>query len=255
LGYTKWPVTPAPSINEVQWIQYQLDTRASVADLVAHIDDVRIVSAFAKIHYFVCDATGACATIEGRGDHVEVHTGVDMALAALTNDPYSSSVAYAKTFLNQTPPCSSVPTTSDSLARFARAACTSFTTVPGETVIAEAARVNATLDSVAQGTYSKWHVVYDLTAKTISVRTLDAPVAKTVSLGSFDFSCTKSVKILDLNAVFTAPADVSSQFVPYTTAANRSIVERSLLNGFAHMPADVVEKIATFPETMACVAP
>ena len=112
--------------------------------------------------------------------------------------------------------------------------------------------MSAILDAVSQTGYTKWQIVYDLSAKAISIRTHDAPVSKTVSLSAFDFSCASPVKVLDLNAVVAIPTDVSSQFVDYTQAANRSIVEASLLNGFAHLPAMIVEKIATFPETTVC---
>lgn len=251
LGWTAWPVTAAPSINEVQWIQYQLDQRSSVQDLISHLDDVRILSVFAKVHFFVCDSGGECATVEGLGDHLEVHTGPSLPIAALTNDTYSSSASYVSGTLKNS--CSSVPSgSSRSLDRFARASCLSSVEVAGETPVSESARVSAILDAVAQTGYTKWQIVYDLSAKAISIRTHDAPVSKTVSLSAFDFSCASPVKVLDLNAVVAIPTDVSSQFVDYTQAANRSIVEASLLNGFAHLPAMIVEKIATFPETTVC---
>jgi choloylglycine hydrolase len=250
LGYTSWPETAAPSINEVQWIQYQLDTKESVADLVAHIDDVRILSVFAKVHFFVCDASGECATVEGMGSQVVVHTGASLPVAALTNDPYETSLKYSRSRS-----CDAVPAGNQSLYRFTRAACAASVEVAGESSAAETSRVNAALDAVAQGAYTKWSIVYDLTARSISIRTKDAPVAKTVSLSHFDFSCATPVKVLDLNSVVAAPADVSSQFVDYTLEANRSIVEASLLNGFAHLPQPIVDKVVMFPETTACAQP
>ena len=249
LGWTAWPVDQSPSINEVQWIQYQLDMRSSVADLIAHINDVRILPAFAKVHFFTCDSTGACATIEGLGSKYEIHTGASMPLNALTNDPYSSSVTYASKFLGRSG-CTSQPTGSGSLERFTRAACTAATAFKDESVEDETVRTNATLDSVAQADYTKWQIVYDLTAKSISIRTSDSLVAKTVSLDQFDFSCATPVKVIDLNLAIAKPADVSSEFVDYTRDLNRTIVEKSLLTGFAHLPAPVVENVIKFPESI-----
>jgi penicillin V acylase-like amidase (Ntn superfamily) len=250
LGYTSWPETTAPSINEVQWIQYQLDTKDSVADLIAHIDDVRIVSVFAKVHFFVCDASGECATIEGMGSKIVIHSGASMPVAALTNDPYETSLKYGQSLS-----CSSLPAGSQSLYRYARAACASTVEIEGEPAADEASRVNTTLDAVSQGDYTKWSIVYNLTEKSISIRTKDSPVAKSVRLSQFDFSCATPVKILDMNTVVATPTDVSSQFVDYTRDANKAIVEASLLNGFAHLPKPVVDNVVMFPESMACSAP
>jgi len=258
LGYTSWPVTTAPSLNEVQWIQYQLDNRDSVSDLVTHLNDVRILSVFAKVHFFVCDASGTCATIEGMGKQMEVHSGQTLPLAALTNDTYSSSMTYATKFMTpgKSNTCANIPAGTGSLDRFTRAACASSTAVAGETTLDETARTNATLDSVAQPGYTKWQIVYDLTERSISIRTADAPVAKKVSLGAFDLSCASPVEILDLNAVVSAPfTDVSSQFTPYTREANRTIVEKSLLNGFAHLPKVLVDNVVIYPESTVCTAP
>ena len=250
LGYTSWPETTAPSINEVQWIQHQLDTKESVAELVTHIDDTRILSVFAKVHFFVCDASGECATIEGMGSKVVVHSGATLPVAAITNDPYETSLKFG-----QSHSCDSIPAGHQSLYRYARAACASAIPVAGESASDEAVRVNSTLDAVAQGDHTKWSIVYDLTAKAISIRTKDAPVAKAVSLSQFDFSCATPVKMIDINALVKSPQDVSAQFVDYTREANRSIVEASLLNGFAHLPKPVVENIVMFPETTVCATP
>lgn len=252
LGWTAWPETSAPSMNEVQWIQYQLDMRASVADLVAHIDDVRILPAFAKVHFFVCDASSACAVIEGLGNKIAIHTGTSLPVTALTNDSYEASLKYASKFLPSA--CANLPADSmSSLARFTRAACAAGPVVERESPDAEHARVDAALNSVAQGDYTKWQITYDLSSRTIYLRTHDAPGVKAVSLDTFDLSCGKPVKIFDMNSA--AAGDVSSQFVDYTREANRSIVEKSLLNGFAHLPGAVVDSVVAFPETLGCVQP
>ena len=263
LGYTAWPVTSTPSINEVQWIQHQLDTKGSVQELVSKINDVRILSAFAKVHFIACDASGDCASIEGAGGQlVSVHAGAQMPLEALTNDTYEGSVKHALKFIDSGT-CSQVkPGSMRSLDRFARAACAisiSPEILPGtspEAVVAsETLRANAILDDVAQGPYTQWRIVYDLTARTISIRTKDAPIAKTVSLSAFDLSCATPAQTLDLQTAIAVPADVSRLFGNYTVDQNRKIVEASLLNGFAHLPQSTVDQVVAFPDKTVCVAP
>ena len=44
-----------PSLNELQWIQYQLDNYASVKEMVAHADKIRIAGVYALAHYMAVD--------------------------------------------------------------------------------------------------------------------------------------------------------------------------------------------------------
>lgn len=256
LGFTSWPTTTAPSINETQWIQYQLDMRSSVKDLIAHIDDVRILSVFAKVHFFACDASGECATIEGAGGVTpEIHTGGSLPIPALTNNTYDSSKTFARSYLTAGTCATLAPGSMRSLDRFARAAC-AISQPPAPDITSETARANAILNDVAQGSYTTWQIVYNLSSRTISMRTALAPQVKTVSLDAFDLSCGKPAQILDLNyAAAKAGADVSGFFADYNVAANRAIVEKSLLNGFATLPQETVDKVVAFPDMTACVAP
>src|SRR5262249_35082932 len=52
-----------PAVGILEWIQYNLDGRASVAEVVAGLDDVRPASE-TPIHFYVADATGDAAVIE-----------------------------------------------------------------------------------------------------------------------------------------------------------------------------------------------
>src|SRR6185295_11423871 len=50
-----------PTVNELQWIQYQLDNASSVREVLASLRKINVVSRIAPIHYLVCDSTGECA--------------------------------------------------------------------------------------------------------------------------------------------------------------------------------------------------
>src|SRR5262245_53683429 len=49
-----------PTVGVLEWIQYQLDNRATVAELLAAGDDIRIQGE-TPLHYLVADPTGAAA--------------------------------------------------------------------------------------------------------------------------------------------------------------------------------------------------
>ena len=55
-----WPSPDArPALNELQWIQYQLDMYTSTAEVVAAADQIRVAPIHGEVHYMVCDATAA----------------------------------------------------------------------------------------------------------------------------------------------------------------------------------------------------
>ena len=54
-------------IDEMQWIQHQMDNAATVDEVLRTDSKIRIVSHFGQSHYFVCDKTGKVATIEWIG--------------------------------------------------------------------------------------------------------------------------------------------------------------------------------------------
>ena len=52
------------TVNELQWIQYQLDNFETTVQVVESLKRLRVSPAYAKVHYFVCDKGGDCAAID-----------------------------------------------------------------------------------------------------------------------------------------------------------------------------------------------
>lgn len=64
LDGTRYPQADArPSVDVLQWIQYQLDNHATVAEVLKADKSVRIVGS-APLHYLVADRQGQVATVE-----------------------------------------------------------------------------------------------------------------------------------------------------------------------------------------------
>src|SRR3954467_13456593 len=85
------PRDERPSVNELQWIQVQLDSFASVAEMKAAAARLRASPAYAKVHYLACDRSGDCAAFEHVGGKLVVTPGAKV----LTNHTYAESTAYA----------------------------------------------------------------------------------------------------------------------------------------------------------------
>ena len=86
------PVLPIPAL---QWVQYQLDTAATVAEVIASDAEVRI-NGQERFHFFICDSLGNCASIEFLDGVMVVHqtTQETMPVKVLANSPYSTDLEY-----------------------------------------------------------------------------------------------------------------------------------------------------------------
>ena len=73
------------------WMQYVLDTCATVEEVVAATRNVRIV--VAEDHYLIADRLGDGAAIEFLDGELVVHSGVDLPVKVLTNGLYTESMA------------------------------------------------------------------------------------------------------------------------------------------------------------------
>src|SRR5712691_622018 len=58
------PADTRPVIGILEWIQYNLDRHASVAEVLTNAETVRPASRSATIHYLLADATGDTASVE-----------------------------------------------------------------------------------------------------------------------------------------------------------------------------------------------
>lgn len=228
LDGTTYPKPDArPEVGGLEWIQYQLDHAATVAEVVG--GNVRIKGDDVPLHYLVADRAGDVATIEFLGGKAVIHRGSDLPVPVLANDPYARSVAAMKNGAND---------------RFARAAkkLSTATTVDGAFAI---------LDDVAQGSYTKWSIVYDQRNLTIAWRTSENRARRTLKLAGLDFSCATPVRMLDVHA---GRGDVAPLFTDYTTAKNLALVRRSIREtSFTRaMPEAMIEASARRPEAARC---
>jgi penicillin V acylase-like amidase (Ntn superfamily) len=234
------------TVDVLEWIQYQLDTAATTAELIRNVDDLQIES-HAKLHYLVNDKNGNTATIEFIAGKFVPHTGAALPVPTLTNDTYEQSLEYAKN--TEAAKAQGV----GSLQRFARAAekTKEFDKKPKS----EKEAVDyafSILSNVAQPNFTQWSIVYDQKRGRIYFRSLQSPDIKTIDTKAFDLACGSSVKIFDVNA--KGSADVTSLFTDYTHAANRDLIERSFngtefLKGVA---AGVKDQMASYPEGFKC---
>ena len=219
LGETQYPaVDDRQSVTILEWIQFQLDNSADVADVLDRSPRIRIAGQMG-LHYLVADRSGRAVTVEYLNGELVTHTGDSLPMAVLANDSYDRSLQYLRT-ISGFGGTHSVPNGIGSLERFARAASMiRQSNRSGDPV----GRAFAILDSVHQPDFTKWSVVYDPGTATMYFRTYRNPDIRSVSIAAFDLQCSAAVRTLDINR--DGAGDMTPFFVDYDPAANRELID------------------------------
>ncbi len=238
LNASKYPAPDArPVVNELQWIQWALDTQATTAELVAAAPAIRVAPAYAKVHYFACDASRACATFEYVDGKLSIHHGADLPYKALTNHTYDASEVYMQKRRRD------LPKGRGSLERFARVS-----RATGGKDLARTAFHS--LDSVSQDAYSVWNIVYLPAQRQIQFRTHAQTGIKRVDTAKLALGCGQAPRFLDVQEA--TAGDVTGRFRDYTTADNARLIDKSLGSIAAALPAGAKELLAAYPSTLTC---
>jgi penicillin V acylase-like amidase (Ntn superfamily) len=224
-----------PAVNELQWIQYQLDNYASVAEVAAHADELRVAPAYARVHYLACDATSDCAAFE----YVDGKLVVSDDARSLTNHTWAQSVRHLQA-------SAMIPKSTSSLDRFVRA-----TQLAGQSGGKPAVkRAFEILDSVRVPGYSKWNIVYEPKLRRVHYRTDRSKKIKTVALDAFAPECGTAVETIDLEA--RVEGEVTKRFTPWSHSANLRLVKASLATLKGGLPKGAAESIAAYPSSTTC---
>ena len=231
------------AIDCLQWVQYQLDSSATVGEVIASDVEIRIRNSGSPLHYLVCDRTGGCAAIEFLGGKMVVHTADEFPIPVLTNDTYENSIAFLKQCegFGGTQPIENSPSPLDRFARAAKLLRDSSSKAP----ITYAFDV---LENVSQGELTKWSIVYDMRAGKIFYRTYSNSKIRSVDFAAFDFDCISPAKMIDVNA--KGNGDISPQFQQYSRVANRNLIGNafSKTEFLKDTPYSVLDSIAAYPD-------
>jgi choloylglycine hydrolase len=247
LDDTRYPPADArPALPTLQWIQYQLDTAATVDDVVASDRSVRIAAdGSAKIHFLVADAGGDVAAIEFLDGRMVVHRGAEMPFRVLANDTYARSLAYARAI-----DLDGAALGRSSLDRFARAARR--TARPPAPRAASIDDAFALLADVAQAETTQWSIVYAIGARRVYFRTRSHRAVRWIDLDGLSWECDAPARILPLDA--PVAGDAAPFLVEYTPAANLAVVRAAFAGTsfLRDLPAQAHAEHARYPETTRC---
>ncbi|HJQ41418.1 MAG TPA: linear amide C-N hydrolase [Thermoanaerobaculia bacterium] len=238
LDGTEYPAADArPALTVLEWIQYQLDNYATVAEVLENAEKVRIIRNGTPLHYLIADRGGASATIEYLGGQLVVHTGATLPTANLTNDRYDDSVRD----LNRR---RTIPGGADSLARFSRTAMLMRQVDENRPLVGQAFDI---LRSVAQPGWTRWSVVYDMTAGRVHWTTLTNSVQRSISFDELDLGCTATPKMINVDG---------QAIEAYSSAVNLDLIARSYAGTsfLRNASRESIERDARYSESWSCSA-
>ncbi|AXS80315.1 linear amide C-N hydrolase [Dechloromonas sp. HYN0024] len=265
LDETRYPESSElPRIDNIQWVQYMLDTAANVPELLAATANVDVVSGGAsKVHYQVCDRSRACAVIEFLDGKLTVYQGPSRPIPVLTNSPYMDALAYRHRARSN--PHVREADSQSSLNRFltAEKSLRAMPAATKESLFAGLDMVSSRriLIEPASGLSGStvWQIVYDPLQGEVSWRTPDSnQQIRSVRFADFELSCRRGKsKLLDIK---TGAGNVASSFADYSEAANRAQVEGisqdMTSKGFNHVKIspEVIDLLVQAPGRFPCVS-
>ena len=153
-----------------------------------------------------------------------VHKGSDLSFPVLTNNTYDESVRSAK---------NSSSNGNNSLERFGEA-CKMIQQLNASNITKSLPdHAFDILGEVAQGDFTKWSIVYDITNKTIQFKTNRFKQIKTISFSAFDFNCSATAKVWDMNQ--KASGSVNNLCQNFNNDINKRIVETAAKESESHV--------------------
>lgn len=204
-------------VNELEWIQYQLDNYASVKEVVGQLDELKVYPIKAKIHYILTDASGESVIIEYLNGKAVAYKKEANTCQAITNN----SVTQSEPYKNQI----------QGIRKTTTAPSYRYYLLEQEIgALSGNKEVNASLAfdmlrkvTIPQGDFkTMWSIVYDVQQKRISFFTDAQKEIRSIDVSSLDFS--KDLQYADLNAVQPLKLDV------LTVAVNQQYVGASLMH-------------------------
>jgi choloylglycine hydrolase len=239
-----------PTVNSLQWIQYQLDTAGTVREVIESDVQVRIYDPSATIHFLICDAGGNCAVVEFLDGAMVVHRGADLPMRVLTNSTYDSSVDFLDGFDGNSE-SEDYLAGARTLGRFVTAAgmVESYEPESHDAAIDYSFEI---LEDVRFQESTRWSIVYDIANGLIYFRTKTNPERRSLDLSRLDFACGTPVMVHDLDA--QGAGDITGAMEAYSFETNRGLIMKAFgeTEFLRDTPVQILEMLARYPETLPC---
>lgn len=258
-----------PRLNELQWIQYQLDHHASVEEVIAALDEAPIERGYVDLHYALCDRHGDLAVIESVAGDLRAlrpaattglvmtnHSVADVLAPGIGNGAHAlrlpghgdSGVRYLALQQRlearergEAPPLKPEVGLPEDAELYFLAACLA------------AVRRNFSLWKLLKWhlfrvppAYTCWNTLFDPRAATLHFRTVRFPAWRRIDLARVDYSPSAPSLCLDLDA--DLQGDVTQALFPVRRQDNARIIYESYKPLGPRISEDDIEALIDYPD-------
>ncbi|MFB7156043.1 linear amide C-N hydrolase [Lysinibacillus sp. NPDC056232] len=249
LWQTEYPASDVrPAVNELQWIQYLLDTCSTVQEVLEVAPSIRIDQSTSKLHYLIADRSGEHTIIEFLNGEMTFYREKSI-FPIMVNSPYEEALKEIESGKTNWSDCDEYH--ENSMQRLL--------------TVSKRLQENLNLVDVIDFTFevltsakredTVYSLVYDINRMEVHAYTNQNPERKTIKMVDFDFangSLSRSVDLQRLRA-----KNVTEQFETYNTEFNYNAV-----NSFFRNPTltaifkwkisdEMVQFLARYPDSFS----
>lgn len=207
-----------PRLMHMNWMQYVLDTCATVDEALASAAHTEIDGW--PWHYFIGDAMGNCAALAFIEGKPVVNRGETMPVPGLFNTPYDREMEllrYFDGFGGRYEPLLDEA----AIPRFVKTAVMVRDYDPAQDAVAYGLQM---LENLTVNDVPEWSVLCDAANRGIYFRTRLNPEVKSLSMDDIDFSNAGPALVLDIDQ--PQGGDVRNRLHPYTDREMRNLLQR-----------------------------
>ncbi len=241
------------AIDELGWVQYQLDNSASIKDVIENDKKIRISNkTLGKIHFLVTDNSGKSLIVEYLNGITNFYYDDKLPLPCLTNDSYSKSLAFIKNnrgFGGEAPIDYQNHSVGNSLNRFAIIADMLNKYKPEENISVIDYSFDI-LNKVKDEKESQFQIVYDIKHKKIYFCSLQSQNIKSVDFEKFDFDCSSKVMMIDINNSYEG--NISNRFISYNAKTNYELVKKAYPESGFNLPENFIKALTDWTNVLRC---
>jgi len=216
-------------LNELQWIQYQLDNYSTVVEVIEGLSRIRPERGPIPLHYSILDANGDHVLVEFINGEPLLHENT--AFPILTNSSYKTCLSAAQNALG------APDELGNSVGRFVRlySMLNSSTDAPTENKGFEYLDAVNAASIDEQGfpwnqnqndTVTAWSVVFNPMKKSLQIKTNQNSAIREMHLADINFDADGRYQLLDVHA--GEAGDLTSMLEDYTKEKNHRLLSASV---------------------------
>ncbi len=232
-------------LNQLEWIQFQLDNSVLVDDVIENSKSINIVPISTPVHYFICDSLGNMGVFEFINGKLIIYSEKDVTIPVCSNIAYNKSKKVLKEY-EGFGGSKIIPQEWKSISDIIAIANSKITYCKNSPFSNSVDYGFEILAAVSSEERTQWSVVYDIKKRKIYFKSHSNKNIRTISLNDFDYSCDREIKILSIQSSNNSTS-IISQFIDMTKEQYYSYKKELItwykanIDGFPDIPDEVIQ--------------